>query len=74
MVPVQQAPQALQIPATSDRPSVNKRRSREREAMVAVQATDTDRDYIQTRLFVFVHCCFFHTARFYIIFISPFII
>jgi len=69
-VQVHPAQQAQLTPAILDRPSVNKQLSRELEAMVAVQATDTDRDYIQTRLFVFVHCCFFHTARFYNIFIN----
>ena len=61
MVQVHLDPQTQRIPAILDRPSVNKQLSRELEAMVEVQATDTDRDYIQTRLYV--HCCFFHTAR-----------
>jgi hypothetical protein len=59
-VQVHPDPQTQLIPAILDRPSVNKQLSRELEAMVEVQATDTDRDYIQTRLYV--HSCFSYCA------------
>jgi hypothetical protein len=60
MVQMHPDQQAQQIPAILDRQSVNKQLSRELEAMVEVQATDTDRDYIQTRLYV--HCLYSYCA------------